>query len=157
MYQFWFSGTLALYDCSPFIGIDGRNYERSCANASGFSVVYAEPSIGIALFSSLHAAGRAGGAYLLRNPHGRIIYIGITITQSLANRVWYHANGESEEMKRIYNFYGMTAAAHRSVMQWHFLQVIEISELWLRRAIEQYAIDRFNPIGNINGKTVLLG
>lgn len=97
------------------------------------------------------------GAYLLRNPHGRIIYIGITITQSLANRVWYHANGESEEMKRIYNFYGMTAAACRSVMQWHFLQVIEISELWLRRAIEQYAIDRFNPIGNINGKTVLLG
>jgi hypothetical protein len=44
------------------------------------------------------------GAYLLRNPHGRIIYIGITITQSLANRVWYHANGESEEMKRNLQF-----------------------------------------------------
>jgi hypothetical protein len=104
--------------------------------------------------SPLYTLLQQQGAYLLRNPHGCIIYVGITIRQTLAHRVWYHANGESDEMQRFYNLYRMTPTERRSVMQWHFFQVIAIPELWLRLAIEQYAIERFNPIVNINGKQV---
>jgi hypothetical protein len=94
------------------------------------------------------------GAYLLRNPHGRIIYIGITIKQTLPHRVWYHANGESYEMQRFYCLYNLSPTKRRIVMRWHFFQVIQIDQLWLRVAIEQYAIKRLKPVANINGQPV---
>ncbi|EOO65755.1 hypothetical protein IKE_03339 [Bacillus cereus VD196] len=85
--------------------------------------------------SEIHKVSSDSGVYFMRDSNGEIVYIGESL--NLKKRLTKHMAGKSSTTKRFYHMF-------------HSIDVLYCDRKD-RKIYELYAINLFNPIGNVDG------